>query len=75
MDYGIIRQNFIFSGMRKEWIRSEEEKQTKRLQLQRNRRSKNSQKKNQVSNFFFFFSNKFLFLHLDSNYSPIYTFN
>jgi len=53
MDYRIIRQNFIFSGMRKEWIRSEEEKQTKRLQLQRNRRRKNSQKKNQVSSFFF----------------------
>jgi hypothetical protein len=38
--------------MRKEWIRSEEEKQMKRLQLQKNRRCKNSQQKKQVSSLF-----------------------
>ncbi len=49
MDYGIIRQNFIFSGMRKEWIRSEEEKKIKRMQLAKNRNIKQSKRPIQVN--------------------------
>jgi hypothetical protein len=33
-------RKFFFSGMKKEWIRSEEEKNKKRLQLQTSRRRK-----------------------------------
>jgi hypothetical protein len=42
--------------MRKEWIRSEEEKQMKRLQKERNPRRRHIQEKIEVS---FFCSNKF----------------
>jgi hypothetical protein len=50
-----LNDKFCTLGMKKEWIRTEEEKCLKRIQSEKNRRRKNSQQKVEVCLFILFY--------------------